>query len=234
MWLVGTLVACTPRAGVPDLPITSAALRDFDSSSVDLVVGVVQGDAELVFETPSGVGSLPVTVRGGSVGLALDFTWDPEGHAGDVPIDLTDVDEPTLRDVLGTYRGGAATAAVAFGVSARRMRNGRGASFRESHFALGLAFDAGFEWVVVRPREDDAVHSAVTAGHSATHTGGASDPEDSADPSDSGGGAEGCGCASGPPALPWAAAAALAVAQRRRRVTTSSAAPGRGTTARPG
>jgi hypothetical protein len=41
------------------------------------------------------------------------------------------------------------------GGSQRRMRNGMGASFREDHFALGLALYAGYEWITIREGGND-------------------------------------------------------------------------------
>jgi hypothetical protein len=138
-----------------DVPITRAWFSSFHLHRLDAVVGFAEGDALLGFDGPAGDGAVPVHLGGGGVGLLLDVAADPEGHDGVVEVDLSEVDAPSVGDVLGTYRGTGAQGAVIVGGSTRRLRNGRGASFREGHLVVGVAVFAGFEWLVVREGGDD-------------------------------------------------------------------------------
>jgi hypothetical protein len=158
--LAAVLVAaagCAPDHGAWDrVAIEEAWLERFDLSALTIVIGSVQGDALLVFTEAGGnVGAVPVHLGGGTLGIALDLSADPEGHEGVVDVDLTDVDAPTVGDVFGTYHGTGSSGAAVAGGSRRRMKNGAGASFREDHFALGLSLYAGYQWVTIREGGND-------------------------------------------------------------------------------
>jgi hypothetical protein len=160
---LATATGCGADAGVWDgVPIEEAWLEEFDLSALAIAAGTMQGDALLVFEESGGtVSSLPVHLGGGSLGVAMDMSIDPEGHEGAVDIDLSDVRDPTVGDVLGTYHGTGAAGAAFVGGSRRRMRNGEGASFREDHFVIGLSIFFGYEWITIREGGDDAFVTAV-------------------------------------------------------------------------
>lgn len=245
---------CGVDAGMWDgVPIAQAHLETFDLSSLAVVAGTQQGDALLVFEEVGGtVGSVPVHLGGGSLGVALDLSLDPEGHEGVVDIDLTDVEAPTVGDVFGTYHGTGGAGAAFVGGSRRRMRNGQGASFREDHFALGLSVFIGYEWITVREGgNDDGVHPTSTPGTPADSedTGAFTTPADTGAPtarvtdtpgadtagctgtevaetSESGSDCsqddETCSCAHGS-AAPVGWLALIALLRRRRRATRVSA-----------
>jgi hypothetical protein len=151
MWLLLAGCVVEGRDDWEILPISRAWFEDFDKSSVAIVGGVLAGDAMLAWDGPYGPGAMPVRLGGGTLGLAFSFMGDLEGHDGIVPIDLSRVTDPTVADVLGTYKGSGVAGGVLIGGARGRARNGRGASFQEDHFALGLGFWGGFEWLVVRP-----------------------------------------------------------------------------------
>jgi len=156
--LTSLLAACGPDLGpLADTPVAAAQLQDLDLSSLSVIGGVTAGDAVLVFSTPrGGAGSIPVALSGPQLGLALDLAVDPEGHEGAVELDVSDVDgNPTVGQLMGTYRGTKAGGAAVVGSSARRMRNRHGVSFRESHLQLGMSLFAGVEWLTVRPGGND-------------------------------------------------------------------------------
>jgi hypothetical protein len=164
-WLGATVLLAGAGCGVDGgawdhVPIVEAWLDRFDLSALAVVAGTVQGDALLVFTEPDGnASSLPVHLGGGMIGAAMDLSVDPEGHEGSVDIDLSEVDAPTVGDVLGTYHGTGAAGAALIGGSRRRMQNGHGASFREDHFVFGLALDASYQWVTIREGGNDGAET---------------------------------------------------------------------------
>jgi hypothetical protein len=175
LWLAGAS-ACNADQGQWDhVAIEQAWLEEFDLSSLAIAAGTMQGDALLVFEERGGtLSSLPVRLGGGLLGVALDMSIDPEGHEGSVDIRLSDVRDPTVGDVLGTYHGTGGAGAVFVGGSRRRMRNNEGASFREDHFVIGLSFFFGYEWITIREGGDDAFVTVVDtydSGSTGTDTG---------------------------------------------------------------
>ncbi len=139
------------------MAIEEAWLEEFHLSSFAIVAGTLQGDARLEFVEPGGTaGSVPVHLGGGRVGVVLDLAWDAEGHDGVVPIDLTEVEDPHVRDVMGSYDGSGSGGALVIGGSRRRLRNEAGAAFYEQHFvALGLSMFVGHEWLSVEPGGND-------------------------------------------------------------------------------
>ncbi len=172
-WLPLLLLGCAERGAWDDVPMDEARLEGFDLSSIAVVVGALDGDALLVFSGPEGDGELPVHLGGPTLGVALDLSGDVEGHAGPVEIDLSGVDDPTVGDALGTYFGTAASGAAIVGGSRRRMKNGRGASFREDHFQLGISLFVGMEWVTISPggNEDETTPPTVFAPIDSGHSG---------------------------------------------------------------
>jgi uncharacterized protein (TIGR03382 family) len=151
MWLLLAGCVVEGRDDWEILPISRAWFEGFDKSAVALVGGALAGDAVLAWDGVYGPGAMPVHLGGGTLGLAFEFLADVEGHDGVVPIDLSRVNEPTVADVLGTYKGSGASVGVIIGGATGQARNGRGASFREDHFAIGMGVWAGFEWITVRP-----------------------------------------------------------------------------------
>jgi len=165
--LVGASGCSVDRGAWDHVPIVEAWLDRFDLSALAVAAGTLQGDALLVFTEPGGnAASVPVHLGGGILGAAMDLSVDPEGHEGPVDIDLTDVADPTVGDVFGTYHGTGTAGAVFAGGSRRQMRNGAGASFREDHFVVGLALNAGYQWVTIREGGNDG----QTEGPLATFT----------------------------------------------------------------
>lgn len=197
------LTACVDRGAWDGVPVDRAWLEEFHLSRVDVVIGFADGDALLVFEGPGGVDAVPVHLGGGGVGVVFDVAIDPEGHAGVVEIDLSDVERPTVGDVFGTYTGAGFQGALIVGGSARSLKNGRGASFREDHFAVGLGVFAGFEWVVLKEGGDDGRLVEPTTVAATGTTGGTGLPateETGPITVDTGGGGSrsgGCGCGDG-------------------------------------
>jgi hypothetical protein len=152
------LCGCQGAGGTfDDVPIEEAWLERFDLSSIALLAGGVWGDALLGFVEPGGnVGSVPVRLGGGRAGLAIDLSWDVEGHEGAVEIDLTDVGEPSVHDVFGTYEGSGSGGALIIGGSRRRLRNDAGVFLEEEHFvAVGLSMFVGYEWLTIREGGND-------------------------------------------------------------------------------
>jgi hypothetical protein len=162
MWLLLAGCVVEGRDDWEILPISRAWFEEFDKSSFALVGGVMGGDAVLAWDGAYGPGAMPVRLGGGTLGLAFEFMGDIEGHDGVVPIDLSRVNEPTVADVLGTYKGTGAAAGVIIGGATGRARNGRGASFSEGHFAVGMGVWAGFEWIIVRPATGDEFLTTTT------------------------------------------------------------------------
>jgi MYXO-CTERM domain-containing protein len=162
MWLLLAGCVVEGRDDWEILPISRAWFEEFDKSSFALVGGVMGGDAVLAWDGAYGPGAMPVHLGGGTLGLAFEFMGDIEGHEGVVPIDLSRVNDPTVADVLGTYKGTGAAAGVIIGGATGRARNGRGASFNEGHFAIGMGVWAGFEWIIVRPSTGEELLTTTT------------------------------------------------------------------------
>ena len=154
----GGLSGCAGAHGTfEDVAIEEAWLEDFHVSSIAILAGAIQGDAVLAYVEPGGSsGTVPGHLGGGRAGLLIDVAWDVEGHDGVVPIDLTEVEEPTVSDVMGTYDGAGSAGALGVGGSRRKLGNDAGAVFYEQHFvAVGLSMFVGYEWLKIQPGGND-------------------------------------------------------------------------------
>jgi len=152
------LSGCAGKHGTfDDVAIEDAWLEDFQLSSFAIIAGTIQGDAVLAFvESDGSSGAVPVHLGGGKAGIVLDLAWDVEGHDGVVPIELTEIDEPMVSDVMGSYHGSGSAGALLLGGSRRQLTNDAGASFYEQHFvALGLSMFVGYEWLEIQPGGND-------------------------------------------------------------------------------
>lgn len=153
------LAGCGPQAtGLEGIRAEAARLRDLDLATLAMIGGVVDGDATLEIDTTDGeIVAVPVTLRGGTVGLAMEMTIAID-FGIPAELDLSAAGPPVeANDLLGTYDGHGTGAVVIAGVDGRVLENRAGVVLDRDLFALGFAMFAGAEWlrIAVAPEDDD-------------------------------------------------------------------------------
>jgi hypothetical protein len=211
MLVLGALAGCAPLGDFEDEPIVGATLVDLDTNSAAVITGYVGGDALLVYERPDGSsGSFPVAVEGGLLGAVMSVTVDLNPNSN-VALDLSEADEElTVRDLMGTYRGGGWNVTIGLGGSGHSLRNRSGVQLTDEHFTAGVGIETGFEWLRIHEGGSESGDDGFTWGNDTGPFGdtdpdvdtdtGETDPSDtdtnppdtSPDPIDTGSSSGGC------------------------------------------
>jgi hypothetical protein len=100
--------------------------------------------------------TVPVTLRGGSVGFAFDFSRSEPQLQLELP------DEPVTADqLLGSYRGSGEEITVVAGVDVKHLHNEHGVGIDQACLAWGLGINFAYEWLNMRLDHSRTVYQDV-------------------------------------------------------------------------
>jgi hypothetical protein len=144
---VALLPGCTPDTSfLAEIEVREAWVEDLRLTSAALIGGPCWGRGELVIEGQGGEHvEVPVKVRGGMVGVALDFSREEPELWLELP------DHPVQGDdLLGGYRGSGEQVTVLAGVEVRHLHNEHGVGIDQPSLTWGVGVMFAYEWLRLR------------------------------------------------------------------------------------
>jgi hypothetical protein len=141
------LAGCSPDLGwLEEVEVQRAWVEGAQLTSVAFIGGGTWGRGTLMIEGQQGERlTVPVTLRGGSLGGILDVSREEPDLFLELP------DEPVTADqLLGSYRGSAEEIVVIAGVDVRHLHNEHGVGIDQASLALGLGIMFAYEWLRIR------------------------------------------------------------------------------------
>jgi len=133
-----------------DIEVQRAEIVHFNVQTAALIGGGVFGRGDVVIEAVDGqVHTIPVEVKGGTVGLGLDLL--PVGAVGGAVFELPD--RRVYGDELfGRYKGSSQSFVAVAGVEVHHLRNEYGVILDEPALGIGIGVMVAGEWITLRPR----------------------------------------------------------------------------------
>lgn len=152
--LVTALAGCAPDpSALAGVQVREAWVEDLALTSAALLGGACWGRGELVVLGLQGEQiEAPVTVRGGMIGAALDFSREEPELWLELP------DDPVRGDqLLGSYRGSGEQITLFAGLEVRHLHNEHGVGIDQASLTWGLGIMFAYEWLRLRLDDEPAV-----------------------------------------------------------------------------
>jgi hypothetical protein len=144
---LATLPGCAPDASsLAGIEVREAWVEHLRLTSAALIGGACWGTGDLVVLGQQGESvEAPLKVRGGMVGLALDFSREEPELWLELPEDPVQGDQ-----LLGGYRGSGEQVTVLAGVEVRHLHNEHGVGIDQPSLTWGLGVMFAYEWLRLR------------------------------------------------------------------------------------
>lgn len=141
------LTGCAPDLGALEaIVVRRAWVEDANLTSAALFGGGCWGHGTLVVLGQQGEAvEVPITLRGGMLGFAMDFTREEPA------LDLELPEDPVTADqLLGAYRGSGEELVIVAGLEVRHLHNEHDVGIDQADFALGIGVMFAYEWLRLR------------------------------------------------------------------------------------
>ncbi len=148
------LVGCQPvdTTWIPSVPVQEATLERARLRTSAFLGGGVNGAADLHLVDAEGTRwRFPVRLRGGTVGLGLEFSL---GLGRDLPLILPDA-EITGEMLLDRYVGNSNGLVAGLGVQTRHLRNPHDVRISGPFADVGASAMISVEWLTIRLDEPE-------------------------------------------------------------------------------
>jgi hypothetical protein len=145
------LAGCKADLGqLESVEVREAWVEDAKLQSVALFGGGAWGRGTLVVHGQQGEWlEVPVTLRGGMLGLVFDFTREEPELRLELP------DDPITADMLlGGYRGSGEEVVIGVGLEVRHLHNQHGVGIDQADLAVGVGVMFAYEWLRIRVSGD--------------------------------------------------------------------------------
>jgi hypothetical protein len=147
--VIALLLGCRPAAtGGAGGPVDEARLEHVDLHEFALFGGGAGGSADLVVRTGEDEVTVPVSLAGGTVGLAIQLVVADPPAFGPVTLDLPDHPVP-FDQLLGRYSGNTEGLGVIVGVEGHHLQNRADVRIDEATVAIGVDVAVAWGWLTL-------------------------------------------------------------------------------------